>query len=184
MAATSKVSVLFHMRKEDLEKQMNDTDDKRSYEHLLAIKLAYDGKTQKEIASALSRSLTTIYHWLNDWNENGLYGIFPNFGGGRPPHLNTKEMDELYKVITKQKPCDLMDTDHVFWDVELVRKYANTKYDVNYTYSGMWKIVRQKFELNYITPFSKDYRKPDDAVEILKKDLRTSLKSSTKKKLL
>src|SRR5659263_668186 len=142
MAATSKVSVLFHMRKEDLEKQMNDTDDKRSY------------------------------------------AIIRNFGGRRPPHLNTKEMDELYKVITKQKPCDLMDTDHVFWDVELVRKYANTKYDVNYTYSGMWKIVRQKFELNYITPFSKDYRKPDDAVEILKKDLRTSLKSSTKKKRL
>jgi hypothetical protein len=33
----------------------------------------------------------------------------------------------------------------------------------------MWKIIREKFELNYITPFSKDYRKPDDADEILKK---------------
>jgi hypothetical protein len=48
----------------------------------------------------------------------------------------------------------------------------------------MWKIVREKFELNYITPFSKDYRKPDDAVEILKKDLKKSLKLSTKKKQL
>jgi transposase len=93
-------------------------------------------------------------------------------------------MDELYKVITKQKPCDLMETDHVFWDVELVRKYANNKYNINYTYSGMWKIVREKFELNYITPFSKDYRKPDNAVEILKKDLKKSLKLSTKKKQL
>jgi transposase len=77
-----------------------------------------------------------------------------------------------------------METDNVFWDVELVRKYVLIKYNVNYTYSGMWKIIREKFELNYITPFSKDYRKPDDADEILKKDLRKSLKLSTKKKRL
>ncbi len=108
---------------------------------------------------------------LNDWNENGLQGIIPNFGGGRPPHLDKKEFDELYKSITKQKPCELMETDKVFWDIELVRKYVLIKYNVDYTYSGMWKIVREKFDLNYIKPFSKDYRKPDDADEILKKRL-------------
>jgi hypothetical protein len=35
------------MRKEELEKQMNDTDNKRSYERLLAIKLAYDGNAKR-----------------------------------------------------------------------------------------------------------------------------------------
>lgn len=169
MAAASKVSVLYHMRKEDLEKHMHETVNIREYEHLLAIKLAYDGKTPQEIASLLSRSLQTVYNWLNDWNENGLYGIMPNFGGGKPPHLNQTEFDELYKIITKQKPCELMEIDDVFWDIELVRKYVLIKYNVDYTYSAMWKIVREKFELNYITPFSKDYRQPDNADEILKK---------------
>ncbi len=169
MVATSRISVLYHMRKEDVEKHMHETEEKREYEHLLAIKLAYDGKTQKEIASILSRSLQTVYNWLNDWNENGLYGIMPNFGGGKPPHLNQKEFDELYKIIIKQKPCELMESDDVFWDIELVRKYVLIKYNVDYTYSAMWKIVREKFELNYIKPFSKDYRQPDNADEILKK---------------
>ncbi len=33
MVAISKTSILFHMRKEDVEKQMHNTDDKRSYEY-------------------------------------------------------------------------------------------------------------------------------------------------------
>jgi putative transposase len=105
MLTTSKASVLFHMRKEDIEKQMNDTDNKRSYEHLLAIKLAYDGKTPKEIASILSRSLPTVYNWLNVWNENGLQGIIPNFGGGDLHILIRKNWMNCIKSLPNKNPA-------------------------------------------------------------------------------
>jgi hypothetical protein len=45
MVRTSKITITHHVRKEDLERQMHDTDNIRVYEHLLAIKPAYDGKT-------------------------------------------------------------------------------------------------------------------------------------------
>jgi transposase len=169
MVRTSKITITHHVRKEDLERQMHDTDNIRVYEHLLAIKLAYDGKTPNEIASILSKSIQIVYIWLNAWNEEGWQGIMPRFGGGRPAELNKKELEELYETVTTKKPCNLMDTDDVFWDIELVREYALKRFGANYTYSGMWKIVREKFKLNLIKPYSKDYRKPDDAEEILKR---------------
>jgi len=168
MVGKSRITVIHHVRKEVLENQMHDANDMRAYEHILAIKLAYDGKTASEIASILSRSVQIVYIWLKDWNETGWQGIIPQFGGGRPSELNPQELNELYEIITKQKPCDLMETDDVFWDIELVREYILERFHVDYVYSAVWKIVREKFKLNYITPFSKDYRQPDNADEILK----------------
>jgi putative transposase len=92
MVVTSKITIIHHVRKEDLEKQMHDTDNIRVYEHLLAIKLAYDGKTPNEIASILSKSIQIVYIWLKDWNENGWQGIIPQFGGGRPSELKKKNL--------------------------------------------------------------------------------------------
>ena len=176
MVGTSRITIIHHVRKEDLEKQMHDTDNIRVYEHLLAIKLAYEGKTPNEIASILSKTVQIIYVWLNDWNKEGWQGIMPRFGGGRPSELDKKEFKELYETIIKNKPCNLMDTDDVFWDPELVREYVLKRFGVDYSYSAIWKIVREKFNLNLIKPYSKDYRKPDDAEEILKKESMKYLK--------
>ena len=62
-----------------------------------------------------------------------------------------------------------METHAVFWDPELVREYVLKRFGVDQTYSAIWKIVREKFKLNLIKPYSKDYRKPDNAEAILKK---------------
>jgi len=36
------------------------------------------------------------------WNERGLEGLKPNYGGGRPSELTEKEREELKRILEKR----------------------------------------------------------------------------------
>jgi len=54
------------------------------------------------------------------------------------------------------------------WTTEEIRKLILKEFKVEYTLKQI-RIILRKFGLNFSKPFQHDYRRPEDAEEILKK---------------
>jgi putative transposase len=152
---------------EELEALIKREKNIRIYQRLLAIRLSYLGESVPKIAQIISVEESTVYEWIKLWNEKGYEGLIPKFSGGAPSKLSCSDLNTLYKIITEKRPCDVMDVKEQAWDINTVRLFIKKQFSCEYTYSAVWKIVRNKFGLKYIKPYPNDYRRPDDADQIL-----------------
>ncbi len=154
-------------------KEIRRCENKRLYERLLAINYSTRGKDAPTIADLLGRNTQTIYNWIKRWNEEGKKGLLDRPRSGKPGYMTKEQRADLYKVLTTQRPCDVMpkESDAIAWDIQLMREFIKHRYDVEYDYKATWHIARRVFKLNYIRPRQVDYRKPADAEQILKKVL-------------
>jgi len=62
------------------------------------------------------------YVWLEKWNEKGIEGVKPNYGGGRPSELTEEQKEELRRMLEKR--------DH--WTTREVRELINEEFGVEY----------------------------------------------------
>ena len=86
----------------------------RLYQRLVFMKLLMQDLTIQEAAESVGVKKRTGYNWLNSYNEKGLDGLIPNFGGGKPAYLTDEQFDELY---------DILKDEFSNYTIEDVRKY-------------------------------------------------------------
>ena len=99
----SKKEVVGHLSPEELEERIRDRKiDAVILRRLLFIKALYAGQSVPRASKEVGVCKATGYKWLDRWNENGLKGLEPNYGGGRPSKL-TKEQKEKLKTILKER---------------------------------------------------------------------------------
>ncbi len=98
------------------------------------------------------------YVWLENWNEKGLEGLKPNHAGGRPSELSEEQKEEL-KAILKERDD---------WTTKEVKELIKDKFGVEYSIRHVGRILKS-FGMKYAKPYQKDYRKPENAEEDLKK---------------
>ncbi|KXB04640.1 hypothetical protein AKJ49_01870, partial [candidate division MSBL1 archaeon SCGC-AAA382A03] len=115
------------------------------------------------------RAKTTGYNWLRRWNEDGLEGLKPDFGGGRLPKLSREERKELEKILRERDD----------WTLKEVRKRIKKEFDVEYSKSHLAKILKS-MGMTYGKPYQKDYRRPENAEKKLKKRLNRVLEDLNK----
>ena len=122
----------------------------------------YRGMSVEEAAELVGVTKATGYSWLKRSNSNGYEGLIPEFGGGRPSKLSKEQKEEL-KEMLKEKDS---------WTAKEVQDLIKENFGVSYS---SWQVRRilKSFGMKYTKPYQKDYRKPDDAEETLK---RTSLR--------
>ncbi len=125
---------------------------------LLFIKALYAGKSVPQAAEEVRVSKVTGYVWLNEWNERGLEGLKPNYGGGRPSELSKEQKEEL-KAILKSRDD---------WTTKEVREFIKEKFGVEYSLRHVSRILRS-LGMKYTKPYQLDYRKPENAKEEFKK---------------
>jgi len=53
-----------------------------------------------------------------------------------------------------------------------VRIYIKKTRGVQYSYGGVWRVFRKKLKARYGRPYTKNYKRPENAEEILKKGSR------------
>jgi len=133
------------------------------YKRLSFIKSLIQGSTVKEAAESVEVDRRTGYNWLKRYNEGGLDGLIPNFGGGRVAKLSDEQFLELYVILSDKNSN---------YTIEDVRKLIYEKYGVEYSYKQVWEITRKKLKLNYSKPAPKSPNRPSNRREILKKKLR------------
>jgi putative transposase len=132
----------------------------RLYQRLIFLKFIKKGFNIREASDFVGVVRQTGARWLKGYNNNGLDGLMPKFGGGRPSFLTDNQKDELRKIITSPDAN---------YSIMQIRNMIHDKYDVDYTYKQVWVIVRVKFGLNYTKPFPNYDNSPETAREDLKK---------------
>ena len=64
----------------------------------------YQGDTRKQAGRRVGISRSTTRRWARAWNDDGVDGLRPRFGGGRPPKLTPTQFEELCGVLEAGQP--------------------------------------------------------------------------------
>jgi transposase len=156
--------VVKHLSEEELECLIKTEKSKRFAERLIFIRSLYAGEKVEKAAKELGRCKVTGYLWLSRWNEHGLQGLEPVFGGGRPAKLSSAQREEL-----KQK---LQSRNH--WTAKEARQLIKDEFGQDYHPVSVSRILHS-LGMRYGKPYPRDYRRPDDAEAKLKLSLKYAL---------
>ena len=119
--------------KKKLVKLYKKEKNPRVKERLQAIILLSEGRSTKEVAGILKRSIRSVERWIKSWNEGGYEKLIPKFTGGPKPMLSKDEWEKVLKEIEGKG-----------YSIREVMVYVNTTRGVNYTYKGVWEVIRRK----------------------------------------
>jgi len=155
-----------HLSKRELEGLIKQEREKRLLERFIFIRDLYDGESVERAIRKLGRVKQTGYNWLKKWNAGSLEGLKPDFTkAGRPPKLSAEERRELKENLRKRDD----------WTTKEVRNLILRKFGIHYSLRSVKRILRF-FGMKYCKPYPRDYRRPEDAEERLKRGVKEALK--------
>jgi len=157
--------VVKHLSKEELENLIKAEKSKRFAERLIFIRNLYAGENVETAIEKLGRCRATGYWWQQRWNQDGLEGLKPTFGGGRPAKLSIKEREELKQKLQTRS----------YWTAKEARQLIKNEFGHNYHPVSVSRILHS-LGMRYGKPYPRDYRRPDDAEAKLKLTLEDALK--------
>lgn len=143
--------------------------DVKILKRLYFIKFRYDGDSVEEAAKKVGITKRIGYIWQERWNDKGYDGIIPRYAGGRPSKLSQQQKNDLEQLL-KQKEN---------WTTKDVKNLVSEKFNVKYTLKQIYIILRD-MGMNFAKPYPRDYRKPPDAEDILKKTSKNRSKYSNR----
>lgn len=162
MARPESIKILRHLSSEELKKKIKSLEkDTKVLQRLYFIKYRYEEVSVEEAAKRVGISKPVAYIWQDRWNEEGYDGLKPKFAGGRPSKLSDSQKEQL-KGILKERDD---------WATEDVRELIFKKFNIEYAPKQVRRILKY-FGMKHAKPYPHDYRKPDDAEDILKKNSR------------
>lgn len=156
--------VIKHVSQGELKKLVKKEKDIHIKGRLLFINQLYLDDSVPEACERMCISPATGYEWLKAWNEKGYEGLNPDFAGGRPSKLTNQQKGQLKERLSKGN-----------WLTTQVRALIKRDFGVSYSIRQVIRILRE-FGMNYAKPYVQDYRKPDNAEELLKESIRESVK--------
>ena len=133
------------------------------YLRILAVRMVKLGETRTFVGEFIHKDRKTIGRWVNNYDENGIDGLIPDYSNCGAKCKLTNE--QLLNLKEKLKNPDESYT------IEDARKLIKDDYNVEYTYKQAWEIVRKKLGFSYCKPFIVYNEAPENAEEIFKKKL-------------
>ena len=167
MKSSRRGQLVKHLSEDELEQAITDAqnaDETRLVRRLCYIANLYQGDTRKEAGKRVGISRSTTRRSARAWNDAGVDGLRPSFGGGRPPKLSSAEFDELCSILEDGQP----------WTPQAIHRLIENRYDVTYHPAHLSRKLRAA-GMNYAKPRPMDPRSPDDADDILAERLDEAL---------
>jgi putative transposase len=146
---------------EELDKRIRSLEkDVRILKRLYFVRYRYEGDSVEEACRKVGVTKMMGYDWQKRWNEGGLEGLVPRFGGGRPSKL-----DEEQKRLLKEFLVERDD-----WTTGEIKEFILEEFDVEYTLKQV-RVILRGFNMKFGKPYQRDHRRPLDAEEQLKKTM-------------
>jgi len=167
MNASPRGLLVKHLSDSELDQAIAEAqkaDETRLVRRLCYVKNLYAGDTRKEAGRRVGISRSTTRRWAHAWNDSGVEGLSPGFGGGRPPKLSPTQFDELCELLEQGQP----------WMPQQIHALIEDRYGVTYHPAHLSRKLRQA-GMNYAKPRPMDPRSPADADEILAERLGEAL---------
>ncbi len=159
MGRRETIPIVRKMTVEELESRIKTLEKStRVLKRLYFIRHRYEGNSVEEASEKVGVYKMMGYQWQNRWNEDGYEGLIPRFAGGKPTRLSHESIDQL-KGILKERDD---------WTTEDVQDLIEKKYHIRFSLKHIRTILR-KMGMHYSKPYQHDYRRPNNAEEILKK---------------
>lgn len=131
---------------------------------LCFIKNLYCGDSISEAADRAGVSQPTGSRWVEAWNAEGIAGLEPDFGGGRPPKLDESEQERLAELLERHQPLTTTQ----------IQRLIEEGFNVTYSQRHLSRLLK-KLGMNYSIPRPEEPDRPDDAEEILEENLQAAL---------
>ena len=167
MAGVRRFEVVEHLSNMELNQAIEEAqkaDETRLVRRLCFVKTLYDGKTQQQAGEAVGVSQPTSSRWARAWNEGGVEGLRPRFGGGRPPKLTPGQWAEICMILEDGQP----------WTPREIHALIEDRYGVTYHPTHLARKLRES-GMHYAKPRPMDPRSPENAEEILAERLDQAL---------
>jgi putative transposase len=159
MAKTEQIHIQKHLSLKELDQRIKSLErDTRVLKRLYFVKFRYQGNSVEKASEQVGVTRMVGYLWQERWNEQGYEGLIPRFAGGRPSKITPEQKDLLPELLQKRE----------HWTTEEVRRLIQDEFGVEYTLKQV-RIILKKLGMQYAKPFPRDYRRPPDAEELLKK---------------
>ena len=161
----------YHIEKkitlEQLDWRIKTERNTRVQQKLFFVRFRYLGDSIEAAALRLGVTKRICYYWQDRWNENGYEGLLQKSGAGRPSKLDDEEMVRLKTILGSKD----------FWTTEEVANLIKEEFEIDYSLNAIRKLLK-KIGMKHNTPYSLDYRRPENAEEILKKHRRSNKRES------
>ena len=153
--------------REEIEKRLPIETDARVKPRLIFLNAIANCDISYELASKIcGLNLSTGYVWIRKWNAEGYEGLKDkDTRTGRPPKLDKDNMIKLKETLKTRD----------YWTTKEVQKVIKDQFDVDLSIFQVIKILREKFGMLFSKPYPMDYRKPENAEEILENQLNLVL---------
>lgn len=122
MSGNRRKEITRHLTEDELDRLLAEADDPTIIRRLIFVKNLYAGDTLEDAANRVGKSAATGSRWAHRWNEGGLERLTPDFGGGRPPKLDTEERKELVERLQNRQP----------WEPNEIRRLLSEEFGVEY----------------------------------------------------
>lgn len=165
--------VIKHIPVDRLEQLIHRESNKHLYQRLLFIRQLYSEDGIENACKIMCLSKQTGYNWLEQWNSSGYEGLRPKFGGGRPPRLNEIQKEELKKKLKTKSN----------WLTSEIRALIKKDFGVTYSTVQASRILRS-FKMHYAKPYPEDYRRPENAKELLGQSIVDAARNASKDAIL
>ena len=149
--------------REEIEKRLPTETDARIKPRLIFLNAIANCGISYDLASKIcGLNLSTGYVWIRKWNAEGYEGLKDkDTRTGRPPKLDKDDMTKLKEILKTRD----------YWTTNEVRKVIKDQFNVDLAISQVIKILRDKLDMLFSKPYPIDYRKPENAEEILENQL-------------
>ncbi len=151
-----------HIDKDFSEKELlrliRTEKDAKILRRLYFIRFRYEGDSIQEASKKIGITKRVGYIWQDRWNMEGYQGLIPRYAGGRPSKLTDQQKVQL-KQMLKQKDS---------WTSREVRDLMIKEFNVSYTIKQVLEIAK-KMGMKFAKPYQRDYRRPMNAEDLLKK---------------
>jgi putative transposase len=167
MKTSQRGQLVRHLSEEELDRAIEDAqkaDETRLVRRLCFVKNLYQGDTREQAGRRVGISRSTTRRWAHAWNDAGVEGLRPSFGGGRPPKLTQAQFDELCKILEDGQP----------WTPRAIHALIEDRYGVTYHPAHFSRKLRAA-GMKYAKPRPMDPRRPDNAEELLAERLAQAL---------
>jgi putative transposase len=159
MSRREEIPIQRLMNIEDLNRKIKSVEkDVKISKRLYFIKFRYSGDSVEKASEKVGVTKRIGYIWQNRWNEMGYEGIIPRYAGGRPSKISEQQKSELEKILRRKES----------WTTKEIKDVISREFNVDYSLKQIYIILRD-MGMNFGKPYPRDYRRPTNAEEMLKK---------------